>query len=251
MPMTIAFDNGLLDLLRSFDKATSVEEGWTTALEFLNGTGFDRIAYAFAHHSTGDGEVPAAQFLDNYPDWFNERYHSRGYMACDPWVRLGTTGLTPKRMRRYHLPDADEALQRDFYGDMTDTGWRDGVLFPLGCSGRIRIAGLSVANAMGEEEFSRLMRDRGPLVQAAVYAAHAKLELLIVREERNARPLTPRERECLLWTASGLTSKGVARKLGVTDKAVDFHLRNAMTKLQVATRTQAVAKAILLGAIEP
>ncbi len=58
-------------------------------------------------------------------------------------------------------------------------------------------------------------------------------------------PLTRREAEVLSWAARGKTSVDIAALLGIGERTVDFHLGNAMHKLGVTTRTQAVMKASL------
>jgi DNA-binding response OmpR family regulator len=55
--------------------------------------------------------------------------------------------------------------------------------------------------------------------------------------------LGKREVETLTWAARGKTSAEIAEILGLSKRTVDFHIDNARTKLGVATRTQAVAKA--------
>jgi len=63
--------------------------------------------------------------------------------------------------------------------------------------------------------------------------------------------LSARERECLLWVSRGLSSREMAKRLGLSAKTVDFHIANAMSKLEVATRSHAVARAFTLGLLEP
>ena len=57
------------------------------------------------------------------------------------------------------------------------------------------------------------------------------------------QPLTRREAEVLSWAARGKTSADIGLLLGVGDRTVDFHMENAMRKLGVSTRIQAVLKA--------
>lgn len=52
--------------------------------------------------------------------------------------------------------------------------------------------------------------------------------------------LTLREVECLRWVAKGKTDQEVARILSVSARTVRFHVHNAKTKLNVATRIQTV-----------
>jgi DNA-binding NarL/FixJ family response regulator len=56
---------------------------------------------------------------------------------------------------------------------------------------------------------------------------------LLVRRRRDdpMRTLTPREREVLSLMAEGLSNTAVARKMVVTDGAVEKHVRNIFTKL--------------------
>lgn len=55
--------------------------------------------------------------------------------------------------------------------------------------------------------------------------------------------LSERELESLTWSARGKSSIEIAAILGLAKRTVDFHIENACRKLQVSTRTEAVAKA--------
>ena len=63
--------------------------------------------------------------------------------------------------------------------------------------------------------------------------------------------LNDREVESLTWVARGKTSAEIAQILGLTKRTVDFHIDNARTKLDAATRTEAVIKAATGRLIEP
>lgn len=63
--------------------------------------------------------------------------------------------------------------------------------------------------------------------------------------------LSPREREVLNWAALGKTSWEISQILKVAERTVVFHVENAKTKLGVASRSHAVAKALALGLITP
>lgn len=60
-------------------------------------------------------------------------------------------------------------------------------------------------------------------------------------------PLTERELEVLRLAAHGLTNKAIAVELGVSDRTVQGHLASIYGKLGVASRTEAVTKALKLG----
>jgi DNA-binding NarL/FixJ family response regulator len=63
--------------------------------------------------------------------------------------------------------------------------------------------------------------------------------------------LSPREVECLTWSARGKTSAEIGTILGITKRSVDFHIDNACRKLNVATRTEAAVKAASGHLIDP
>jgi DNA-binding response OmpR family regulator len=63
--------------------------------------------------------------------------------------------------------------------------------------------------------------------------------------------LSEREVAALTWSARGKTSDEIATILGLSKRTVDFHMDNARAKLGVATRTQAVVKAVTGRLIEP
>ncbi len=62
-----------------------------------------------------------------------------------------------------------------------------------------------------------------------------------------AETLTRREIEVLQLLATGQTNKAIARKLGITDHTVKFHVNAIMTKLGAQSRTDAVVRATRAG----
>ncbi len=63
--------------------------------------------------------------------------------------------------------------------------------------------------------------------------------------------LTSREKEVLRLLTDGITYKGVADKLVISETTVKTHVNNIFQKLQVNDRTQAVLYAIRHGLVEP
>lgn len=56
--------------------------------------------------------------------------------------------------------------------------------------------------------------------------------------------ISARELDCLKWTAAGKTAWEASKILGISERTVIFHLNAARKKLDCATTTQAVAKAV-------
>ena len=63
--------------------------------------------------------------------------------------------------------------------------------------------------------------------------------------------LSPRERDVLTWLAAGLRPDQIAEKLGVSAGTIDKYIVNSKDKLSARTRDHAVARALMLGLIDP
>ena len=72
-------------------------------------------------------------------------------------------------------------------------------------------------------------------------------QILIQASRRPYKPgidLTEREQEVLSLLVEGLTNPEIAEKLIVSKSTVKFHVSSILNKLQVSSRTEAVAKAL-------
>jgi DNA-binding CsgD family transcriptional regulator len=61
--------------------------------------------------------------------------------------------------------------------------------------------------------------------------------------------LTARELECLSWTLEGKTAWELGCILGITERTANFHLGNAIQKLDCDNKHSAVIKAMRMGLI--
>jgi DNA-binding NarL/FixJ family response regulator len=78
---------------------------------------------------------------------------------------------------------------------------------------------------------------------------HPLLPIMNLTEGGLREDLTPRESDVLRLLAEGLTNKGIARRLEISEHTVKFHVNAIMTKLQAQSRTEAVVQATRLGLI--
>jgi DNA-binding NarL/FixJ family response regulator len=90
--------------------------------------------------------------------------------------------------------------------------------------------------------------------QAATIATRAglnvwdpELQYPVEAAESVETPLSPRERGVLELTGAGLSTKAIARQLGISPNTVKFHLQAAFEKLGVTTRAEAVMAAVRRG----
>ena len=90
-------------------------------------------------------------------------------------------------------------------------------------------------------EVARAIRD----VAAGGSFLPPPIAAVLAAEVREPAPaaLTKREREVLRFVADGLSNKQIARRMGIAERTVKFHLNSVMTKLGADNRAQAVAVA--------
>ena len=66
------------------------------------------------------------------------------------------------------------------------------------------------------------------------------LRVLFVEDSEIDMELTARELEVLALLAEGIPNKAIARRLGISDHTVKFHVGSVLAKLDAASRTEAV-----------
>lgn len=71
----------------------------------------------------------------------------------------------------------------------------------------------------------------------------------LLRTATSWGPLTKRELSVLRWMKEGKTNWEIARILGLSERTIRFHIGSIFEKLDVNTRTQAVARALGAGLI--
>ena len=111
---------------------------------------------------------------------------------------------------------------------------------------RVRVLIALACRALGDESDARVeltaarrtFKDLGAVVDLA------RVETLLSAGERNsAGPLTGREVQVLRLVATGMSNRGIAGELAISEKTVARHLSNIFTKLDLTSRTAAAAYA--------
>lgn len=77
--------------------------------------------------------------------------------------------------------------------------------------------------------------------------AHVNLYRIFFIKQKQQIALTAREIEVLRWSAEGKTSAEIANILSVSESTVNFHIKNAVAKLQSKNKIAAVVRAVGLG----
>lgn len=223
-------------LLRSPD----ADAAFALVLNSARKLGFDYCAYGL--RLPLPVSKPRVFLLNNYlPEW-GRQYEDAGYLAIDPTVLHGRRSQAPIVWTDALFANAREMWDAARSFGLT-VGWAQSSFDANGVVGMLTLA--RSGEAMTESE----LRDGEPNMRYLVSASHYALSRALSSDmhEGPAVLLTARETEILKWLADGMTSKEVSDLLHISFDTVNFHVKNAITKLGAANKTGAVARAILLG----
>lgn len=110
---------------------------------------------------------------------------------------------------------------------------------------RVRVLIALAYRQLGDEENARLelTAARQTFQRLGAPVDVARVDALLVQAEKSPGPLTERELQVLRLIAAGMTNRGIAEKLHISEKTVARHISNIFTKLDLPSRTAAAAYA--------
>ncbi|HEX7027143.1 MAG TPA: LuxR family transcriptional regulator [Gammaproteobacteria bacterium] len=218
----------------------TLEEWKEKSDQFVRLLGFDLFLYGIK--SGVPGKEP--DIISTYPSAWRATYDSNQYMLHDPTVSHCVHSFLPL----IWSPELYQTRsQKEIYEEACDYDIRSGVSIPIR-SFQDKLGMISFANGgrmcKGESQISSQLMPELSLLVAYMHEAYIRLE----QPEETPR-LTPRERECLKWIASGKTTWEVSRIMNCSERTVTFHVSNITSKLGVSNRQHAVARAVSLSLI--
>jgi DNA-binding NarL/FixJ family response regulator len=117
---------------------------------------------------------------------------------------------------------------------------------------RARVLAARACRELGDEAGAQLELDAAAAALQAIGAADDLDRIGRLRREQAAPgrpPLTAREVEVLRLVAAGLTNRGIADRLGISEKTVARHISNLFVKLGLSSRSAATAYAFRHGLV--
>lgn len=130
-----------------------------------------------------------------------------------------------------------------------ELGLLNGFAAPVQTRNKKAMIALNVPG-MEDQEFDLLLRAHETEIEESFKLLHYAIDSDEAAYADLVK-LTPRERECLLWSAAGLSSKHIALRLNISHRTVENCLYRAIKKLKASNKTHAVYKAVTLGLITP
>jgi LuxR family transcriptional regulator, activator of conjugal transfer of Ti plasmids len=196
------------------------------------------FAYLCLPHRRND----EARLISTYPLPWTAHYLKNHYERLDPVIRQALHVTEPfewgSSIESKELSDA----QRQLFEEAARFGIRYGFTIPIH-DGRGPVAAVTFASDERSPTFRRCVETHRRVLQLMALYFHASAR----RKLRSNRvvdgvALSPREYQCLEWSAAGKSASDIGDILGITRRTAAFHLDNARAKLGVSSLHQAISR---------
>jgi LuxR family quorum sensing-dependent transcriptional regulator len=235
---------GAFQFMREADAVASLAElDEITSLQ-VHRAGFERFKL-MASVAPGSDTSALFPLAGGWPTGWLARYQRQNYAEHDPaFQRVFVEGLPTIRSLVMSAPDLSPMARR-IAAEEREFGIPDFLSVPVMDNGKV----VAVFCVSGPTELLLSLRSLEIALIAPVIDRNARrlMQGTGADPKREDFGLTARELECLEWTANGKTSWEIGEILAVSEHTVTGYLKNALVKLKVNTRTQAVATALRIG----
>jgi LuxR family transcriptional activator of bioluminescence operon len=182
--------------------------------------------------------------IDNYPQGWRDFYDIEELLKADPIVNYCTKNHSPVFWGKIACSKVNAI------NDVLFPSHQSGFSVPLhGPMGSFGIFNLSTSS--DKPNCEHILSEALTVIQ--IVLPYLQDAIITIRKELNTKnpQLTTREVECLTWATEGKSAWEISQILDCSERTITFHLNNATVKLDCTNRYQAIAKAILTGAIIP
>ena len=230
--------NTAMDLIDCATGATSAAEVGRSLFAALRPYGV-RAIWARSQRS-GDPDDVVSYSRISPPGW-EELYAERQFAHGNFLMRE-----LSRRVQAFRWSEVELKTDRDreMMGSLADFSIDDGIAAPAHAPG-----GYSGVTSIALERLGALTPTERRAIGVAGLVLHMQMRELTPTAVFGARPLSPKERDCLAFVAGGLTDWEIGERLGVAETTVISHVQSARRKLGAKTRAQAVALALVAGLI--
>ena len=219
--------------------------------------GFDSFMYAMSvdpqiTRTSPPRECQAYVFTTLPVEWVI-RYDQMAYIEIDPRI-LKTWESALPLVWDLESEKGTDARTDAFLEDAALHGVGSGVAFPLHDARyqRIVVVFNAARTTIDDTRRAAISSVLGNLFILGTYFHELFCSGVVERgvpPATRGAPLSPRQRECLVLAAHGLTTEDIAAKLGIAQRTAQFHFDCIRSKLGAANRQEAIAKAIADGLI--
>lgn len=234
------------DVFSSVAVANTADELLKAISRIAATVGYDDVAVAYMHR-TSSGTVPTS--MTTYPSgWLDECTRlPTAKIAVDPILKHLNSQVHPLVWNEATYESAKIAgLYEAFAAYGLGSGMTVSVRGPTGDTACI---GFTCA-ARKTPSVRSLITELGTLQLTASASYNALARIVGTQGSTAVRRLTLRELELLRWSRCGKTAWESSEILGISQATAHFHLKNAISKLGVGSKQQAVLRALELHLID-
>jgi DNA-binding CsgD family transcriptional regulator len=184
-------------------------------------------------------------------EWIAE-YDQKSYVEIDPRVTHAWTTLPPPLVWDKNIANGDAKIEA-FLERAAANGIGSGVAIYLhDYDSKVLVALNQAQRVISEVRRAEITRVLGDAMQLASIFHLIFMKAVVAKgiaPIQQGSPLSARECQCLSMAARGMTSHDIGDKLAITERTVNFHFSNIISKLGVLNRHEAIAMGIAHGLI--
>lgn len=181
------------------------------------------------------------------PAWC-QLYNQRRWYAIDPFVMYALSNSAPILGSAIV---AESAGQAEMLAAAAQNGFRSGMVIPAHGGSRLRVGVLYVGSPRSPEEAEPQLLANRTLLRAVSLELLEWWQARLKAEELSDINLDDDDVNLLALQREGYTAEETAQELGLTTSQVHNRYRRINSKLSVASKKQAVERALDLGLLKP
>lgn len=232
----------LLELIHKSLLCTKEEELRELILDLKDLISYDYAICGFAKIDN-NGRVKSYKIINiSYPvEWF-DLYLTRKYYQIDPIVKENFTKFQLQCRTAFYETNCP---QKNFLSMVEDFGTKKGYTFGMRYRTKNEGSIFSITGKFVErKEYTKI------ILENIVPHFHQALIRILNLHKNVPLYLSSREKEVLNWIQKGKSSWDISIILNISERTVNFHIRNILQKLDVVNRPQAIAVAIERGIVD-
>lgn len=209
--------------------------------------------YAFTYYSrhvNSHNKIKYSYASKPYKSW-HDHYLSERYEDVDSTMTTVYRSAIPIHWDlQQQLTEAKTERERQMRLDSIQYGAEKGVSIPI--HGPFEDFASFVLVQMKGETFLNHWQNVQHEILAAAYFYYEEIKRLLLENHQGDETydLSPHQIQCLLLTAKQYSVAEIGKKLGITERTVNFHLQKTNKKLGTKNKHQSVAKAIEKGILQ-
>lgn len=206
------------------------------------------VDYVTLHLFRGGDDAKNKPYVrTNYPDAWVSRYLLNDYVRIDPVLQKAETTAEPFcwstiTLGPHHLDMMEQARKHGVH----ETGFSVSHVDKIG---RRAVLSFNAQSARGGDTWEPFLKEHRSHLISLASDIHQRAISEVLGADDQLPQLSPRETECLRWTAEGKAHTDIAIILNLSEHTVRSYLKDARVKLDSVTLAQAVSKASSLGLI--